>query len=78
MKKDIWRWAERIVLLGAITAMLVNNVSLRTTLKNTVEQIKANDEKQDQYISNQNEINGKFLILYDYFINGSSGSREEE
>lgn len=44
--------------------------------KTTVDGLIKSDEKQTQYIENQNEINGKFLILYDYFIVGSRQTEE--
>ena len=79
MKKvDIWRWVERIIALGSIVYLISSNAELRATLKNTVEQIKENDAKQDEYIDRQNEINGKWLMLYDYFIAPSAGTDQEE
>jgi len=77
-KMDIWRWVERIIALGSLVYLLTSNVQLRTTLNITVEQIKENDEVQDKYIERQNEINGKWLILYDYFIAPGAGSGTEE
>jgi hypothetical protein len=79
MKKvDIWRWVERVIALSSIAYLLISNGELRATLKNTVEQIKQNDAKQDEYIDRQNEINGKWLMLYDYFIAPSAGAGTEE
>lgn len=77
-KVDIWRWVERVIAIASIAYLLVSNAELRTTLKNTLEQIKDNDERQDEYIDRQNEINGKWLMLYDYFIAPSAGAGTEE
>ena len=68
---DIWRWVERGISILAILAMFVawrvDQAQWKTIVNNLIE----NDEKQEEYIKNQNEINGKFLILYDYFISGA-------
>lgn len=77
-KTDIWRWVERFIslsiIIGMFTAWRVDQATWKVTIKNLVE----SDEKQETYIQNQNEINGKFLILYDYFITGSTGAGAEE
>jgi hypothetical protein len=77
-KTDIWRWIERIISIAAILYLVIDNVTLRTTLKITLENVVKNDEKQNEYIQRQNEINGKFIILYDRFIPTGTGATEEE
>ena len=68
---DIWRWVERIGSLITVLGLGVALIVTTTRYRVITEQIKENDEKQDEYIKNQNEINGKFIILYDYFISGA-------
>ena len=72
MKKDIWRWVERSISLAAIVSMFIAWRVDQAKWKVTVEGLIKSDEKQTMYIENQNEINGKFIILYDYFINGNN------
>ena len=68
---DIWRWVERgislLAIMGMFVAWRVDQAQWKTTVNNLID----NDEKQESYIKNQNEINGKFIILYDYFISGA-------
>ena len=72
--KDIWRWVERGISIAAIVTMFIGWRVDQAKWKMTVNSLIKSDEKQTEYISNQNEINGKFLILYDYFITGSAGT----
>lgn len=79
MKKiDVWKWAQRIAVLAGLLYLGIDNIILRTTINNKLENIITNDKTQNEYIQNQNEINGKFIILYDYFITGSTRPRAEE
>jgi hypothetical protein len=73
-KTDIWRWIERGLSLLAIVSMFVAWRVDQAKWKVTVDNLIRNDEKQQTYIDTQNEINGKFLILYDYFIAGGAGT----
>lgn len=66
-----WRWVERAISILAIISMFVAWRVDQAKWKTTVDNLIDNDEKQEEYIKNQNEINGKFIILYDYFISGS-------
>lgn len=71
--KNKWQWIERgIYLISIIIGVLLflrdeakDDALIETKLNILIE----NDEKQETYIERQNEINGKFVILYDYFIN---------
>lgn len=76
--KDKWKWIERgisiILLLGMFVSWRIDQAKWKTIVEGLIK----SDEKQTQYIENQNEINGKFLILYDYFIIGSGQAKEEE
>lgn len=72
-KTDLWRWIERGLSIAAILSMFIAWRVDQAKWKITVESLIESDEKQETYIQRQNEINGKFLILYDYFINGSGG-----
>ena len=67
-KTDLWRWIERILSIAAIVSMFVAWRVDQAKWKVTVESLVESDEKQETYIQRQNEINGKFLILYDFFI----------
>ncbi len=75
--KDKWKWIERGISIILLIGMFVSWRIDQTKWKTTVEGLIKSDEKQTQYIENQNEINGKFLILYDYFIVGSRQTKED-
>ena len=72
-----WRWIERGVSIAAIVGMFIAWRVDQAKWNITVEGLIKSDEKQTEYIENQNEINGKFIILYDYFIHGGAGAEEE-
>jgi len=78
MKKINWHWIERVGTWSTMIGMAIALIVTVTRYRVIVDELKKSDEKQDEYIKNQNEINGKFLILYDYFIVGGAGSEEEE
>lgn len=73
--KDTWRWIERGMSIAAIIGMFIVWRSDTKVWQKTIEDLTKSDEKQEEYIKNQNEINGKFIILYDYFIR--AGAEEE-
>ena len=77
-KTDLWRWFERILSIAAIVSMFVAWRVDQAKWKVIVESLVKSDEKQEEYIQRQNEINGRFLILYDYFVTGSAGAGAEE
>lgn len=81
MKKESWTWIERAVwALGIIITVLVSyksNAKKDAIIETQLNILIESDGKQETYIERQNEINGKFLILYDYFISGSTGTGEE-
>ena len=66
-----WKWLERgvsiILIIGMFIAWRVDQAKWKTTVEGLIK----TDEKQTEYIERQNEINGKFIILYDYFIAGA-------
>jgi len=76
-----WTWIERAVwALGIIITVLVSyksNAKKDAIIETQLNILIESDEKQETYIERQNEINGKFLILYDYFIHGGPGAGEE-
>jgi hypothetical protein len=77
MKKvDIWRWIERAVLIGAVAGTLLSKRADKATYETKLNTLIENDEKRTEYWNNQNTINGKFIILYDYFITGGPGPTE--
>lgn len=66
MKKiDVWRWVERLVLLGSIAGLWINNkidkATWRTKVEIQLETLIKSDEKKTNYWDNQNEINGGIL-----------------
>ena len=77
MKKDMWRWVERVISIAIIAGLIIDAQVDKRTWKESMKQSKEKDEKHDEYISRQNEINGKFIILYDYFIAGAGAGAEE-
>ena len=76
-----WHWIERAVwVIGIIVTVLVSyksNAKKDAIIETQLNILIKNDEKQETYINRQNEINGKFLILYDHFIHGGPGTGEE-
>jgi uncharacterized membrane-anchored protein YhcB (DUF1043 family) len=77
-KTKIWHWIERAVSLSAIIGLAIGLIIQGTKWRVTVEELKISDEKQEEYIKKQNEINGQFIILYDYFINGARTEEGED
>lgn len=75
--KNSWKWIERGISIVAIISMFIAWRVDQAKWKTTVDNLIKSDEKQTEYIKNQNEINGKFLILYDYFIAGARSGEEE-
>ena len=73
--KNSWTWVERGISIAVILSMFIAWRVDQAKWKVTVESLIKSDEKQTEYINRQNEINGKFIILYDYFIAGT-GSEE--
>ena len=78
-KADVWRWVERGISIAAIVSMFIAWRVDQAKWKVTVNALIQSDERQKEYMENQNEINGKFIILYDYFITGAgaAGAGEE-
>lgn len=88
MKKiDIWRWIERVILIGGIVGLYVSKKvdkakmsfereQWRTTINNLTE----NDKIQDEFIINQGKINEKSNLVFDLFLQhwGISGTSEED
>lgn len=80
MKKvDIWRWIERIVLIGTIIGMLfkyeIKDAVWKAEIKKDLEILKENDEDQENYWENQLKFN---TGVNDYFRLNSSGARPSE
>ena len=75
--KNSWKWVERGISIAVILSMFIAWRVDQAKWKVTVEGLIKSDEKQTEYINRQNEINGKFIILYDYFIAGT-GAEEKE
>lgn len=64
-KTDIWRWVERLIMVGTILGMIykfgIKDAVWRTEVNMKLETLIKNDEKQEQRMSNQNDINGSLL-----------------
>ncbi len=86
-KTDIWRWIERVILIGTIVGIYVSKrvdkakmnferEQWRTTINNLIE----NDKIQDEFIINQGKINEKSNLVFDLFLQrwGISGTSEED
>lgn len=83
--KDTWDVLKKVGIALAIIIPSVGWIVTATTYRNIVTQLQKNDEKQDERWeiqeerwSNQDVINGKSSILYDYFIGRITGPAEEE
>jgi len=73
MKKDYWRWIERGISVAAIAGMFITWQVDRAKWSTKLDILIKNDEKREAYWNNQNTINGKFVMLYDYFIKSGAG-----
>jgi len=77
MNTDIWTFLKRAGIVLAIlipsAGWLVSTVRYRVIVDN----LKASDEKQEERWDEQQEINGKFITLYEFFIDRPRGSAEE-
>ena len=66
-------WKDILYVATLVVAVLLwwrDEAKDQAVLETKLNVLIENDEKQEEYIDRQNEINGKFLILYDYFITG--------
>lgn len=83
MKKevDVWRWIERLVLIGGIIGMWVSNkvseATFRTEVKMDLQYLKKNDEKQEGYWEDQLEWSGTVNEFIRNSINTSRPTEEE-
>lgn len=83
MKKeiDIWRWIERLVLLGTIAGVWYHNkidkVTWRAKVDINMEHLIQSDAKREGYWTNQLEFNGT-VNEYIRNSNHSSGPTQEE
>jgi len=78
MKTNAWRWVERIISITVVVGMFIAWQKDKAVWSTKLETLIENDGKQEKRWDNQGEINGKFLILYDYFIPDSPGTGAEE
>jgi hypothetical protein len=81
-KEEIWRWIERLVLVGTILGMLLNNklkdAVWKTEVDMKLETLIENDEKQEKRMSNENDINDLILDYLRYRDNWTRPSEEED